>query len=198
MGLRLEGDMIAQAHQPTCSPPLCVQPGRGAGDNQGRRRHHRRPYGLTTGGSIGATREDAGELRGEDDAIAEAALRCARRDRALPRRPIAMPPTPTSSCKLQHCHGFYGASSMERLPVESALTEQTRRSRAWRSSRGDRQNGWTIRDPERGRAGGARLGAAALAEQPAFHRSEGPDRHQRDSGAGQGPRLSTTIPTRKR
>jgi hypothetical protein len=25
------------------------------------------------------------------------------------------------------CHGFYGASSMERLPTEIALTEQTRR-----------------------------------------------------------------------
>jgi predicted TIM-barrel enzyme len=25
------------------------------------------------------------------------------------------------------CHGFYGASSMERLPTEVALTEQTRR-----------------------------------------------------------------------
>ena len=25
-----------------------------------------------------------------------------------------------------HCHGFYGASSMERLPTEKALTEQTR------------------------------------------------------------------------
>jgi predicted TIM-barrel enzyme len=24
------------------------------------------------------------------------------------------------------CHGFYGASSMERLPAEIALTEQTR------------------------------------------------------------------------
>jgi len=24
------------------------------------------------------------------------------------------------------CHGFYGASSMERLPVEAALTERTR------------------------------------------------------------------------
>jgi predicted TIM-barrel enzyme len=31
---------------------------------------------------------------------------------------------------LEHCpdcHGFYGASSMERLPTEFALTEQTRR-----------------------------------------------------------------------
>ena len=25
------------------------------------------------------------------------------------------------------CHGFYGASSMERLPIETALTEQVRR-----------------------------------------------------------------------
>lgn len=25
-----------------------------------------------------------------------------------------------------HCHGFYGASSMERLPVEVALRDQTR------------------------------------------------------------------------
>ena len=25
------------------------------------------------------------------------------------------------------CHGFYGASSMERLPVEKAITENTRR-----------------------------------------------------------------------
>ena len=27
----------------------------------------------------------------------------------------------------ENCHGFYGASSMERLPVEVALTEQTRK-----------------------------------------------------------------------
>ncbi|HEX4250620.1 MAG TPA: phosphoenolpyruvate hydrolase family protein, partial [Pseudonocardia sp.] len=28
--------------------------------------------------------------------------------------------------RARHCHGFYGASSMERLPTERALTEQTR------------------------------------------------------------------------
>jgi len=28
--------------------------------------------------------------------------------------------------RTRNCHGFYGASSMERLPVEIALTEQTR------------------------------------------------------------------------
>ena len=30
----------------------------------------------------------------------------------------------------EHCHGFYGASSMERLPVEAALTEQTQKFKA--------------------------------------------------------------------
>lgn len=35
----------------------------------------------------------------------------------------------------RHCHGFYGASSMERLPTERALTEQTRRFKALSFSR---------------------------------------------------------------
>jgi predicted TIM-barrel enzyme len=42
--------------------------------------------------------------------------------------PIAMPPD--AQYILEHCpqcHGFYGASSMERLPTEVALIEQTRR-----------------------------------------------------------------------
>ena len=30
----------------------------------------------------------------------------------------------------QTCHGFYGASSMERLPTETALTAQTRKFKA--------------------------------------------------------------------
>ena len=37
-------------------------------------------------------------------------------------------PTPNIVLKnTKNCHGFYGASSMERLPVEVALTEQTRK-----------------------------------------------------------------------
>jgi predicted TIM-barrel enzyme len=32
----------------------------------------------------------------------------------------------------RNCHGFYGASSMERLPTETALVEQTRRFKALR------------------------------------------------------------------
>ena len=27
--------------------------------------------------------------------------------------------------KTRHCHGFYGASSMERLPTEKAISSQT-------------------------------------------------------------------------
>jgi predicted TIM-barrel enzyme len=45
--------------------------------------------------------------------------------------PIAMPED--AQYILDHCagiHGFYGASSMERLPTEMALTEQTRRFKA--------------------------------------------------------------------
>ena len=30
----------------------------------------------------------------------------------------------------RNCHGFYGASSMERLPVEQALTDQVRKFKA--------------------------------------------------------------------
>jgi predicted TIM-barrel enzyme len=30
----------------------------------------------------------------------------------------------------RNCHGFYGASSMERLPTERALIDQTRRFKA--------------------------------------------------------------------
>jgi predicted TIM-barrel enzyme len=30
----------------------------------------------------------------------------------------------------RHCHGFYGASSMERLPTEQALTATTRAFKA--------------------------------------------------------------------
>ena len=42
--------------------------------------------------------------------------------------PIAMPHDAEYILqRCRTCHGFYGASSMERLPVETALTEQTRK-----------------------------------------------------------------------
>ena len=85
--------------------------------------------GLTTGGAIGA--ETAFTLDNcieRINAITEAA-RAVRPDiiTLCHGGPIAMPADAQkvlSGCP--DCHGFYGASSMERLPVEVALTEQTR------------------------------------------------------------------------
>jgi predicted TIM-barrel enzyme len=85
--------------------------------------------GLTTGGAIGA--ETAKTL---DDCVAlidewAAAALAVRPDIIVLCHggPIAMPDDAAyvlQRCK--HCHGFYGASSMERLPTEQALTAQTR------------------------------------------------------------------------
>ncbi|BBK33509.1 putative TIM-barrel enzyme [Stella humosa] len=84
--------------------------------------------GLTTGGSIGA----ATALKLEDcpqriDEWAEAA-RSVRPDIIVLCHggPIATPEDAAYVLRAtRHCHGFYGASSMERLPTEAALTAQT-------------------------------------------------------------------------
>ena len=86
--------------------------------------------GLTTGGAIGAetalTLEACPALV---DAWAEAAMRVNRDVLVLVHGgPVARPEDAQYVMdRTEHCHGFYGASSMERLPVEAALTEQTRR-----------------------------------------------------------------------
>jgi predicted TIM-barrel enzyme len=86
--------------------------------------------GLTTGGSIGA--ETA--LKLEDcPALIDGYARAARSVREdvivlCHGGPIATPEDARYILDhTEHCHGFYGASSMERLPTEVALTEQTRR-----------------------------------------------------------------------
>ncbi|MQA11772.1 MAG: phosphoenolpyruvate hydrolase family protein [Pseudonocardiaceae bacterium] len=85
--------------------------------------------GLTTGGSIGA--ETAKNLEDCVTLIDEwsAAAREIRSDVLVLCHggPIASPADAAYVlANTRHCHGFYGASSMERLPVEGALTEQTR------------------------------------------------------------------------
>lgn len=85
--------------------------------------------GLTTGGSIGA--ETALKLKDCPaivDAWAAAAL-AVKPDAIILVHggPVAEPPDADFIMKnTRHCHGFYGASSMERLPVEVAIREQTR------------------------------------------------------------------------
>ena len=93
--------------------------------------------GLTTGGSIGA--ETA--LKLEDcpalvDAWSEAALKINPDVIVLVHGgPVAMPEDARYVLEnTKNCHGFYGASSMERLPTEVALTEQTKAFKALRTA----------------------------------------------------------------
>lgn len=92
--------------------------------------------GLTTGGSIGADTA----LKLEDcpalvDAWAEAALKVNPDILVLVHGgPVAMPDDAQYVLdRTDTCHGFYGASSMERLPTEIALTEQTKAFKAIRA-----------------------------------------------------------------
>ena len=85
--------------------------------------------GLTTGGNIGATTAlQLADCPAKVDAWAEAALKVDKNVLVLVHGgPVATPED--ADYILGHtanCHGFYGASSMERLPTEVALTERTR------------------------------------------------------------------------
>ncbi|KGF67773.1 hypothetical protein LL06_20340 [Hoeflea sp. BAL378] len=89
--------------------------------------------GLTTGGSIGAETS----LKLEDcpalvDAWSEAALKVNKDAIVLVHGgPVSSPDDASFVLnRSRNCHGFYGASSMERLPTEQALTEQTRKFKA--------------------------------------------------------------------
>ena len=86
--------------------------------------------GLTTGGAIGAqTGRKLNACPALIDAWAAAAIKV-RPDILILAHggPIAEPGDADFIMKsTKTCHGFYGASSMERLPVETALTEQVRR-----------------------------------------------------------------------
>jgi predicted TIM-barrel enzyme len=86
--------------------------------------------GLTTGGSIGAeTALKLADCPAKVDAWAEAALKVRREVIVLVHGgPVASPEDAAFIISnTRNCHGFYGASSMERLPTEVALTEQTRK-----------------------------------------------------------------------
>ena len=84
--------------------------------------------GLTTGGSIGAR-----TARSLDECVAlidrwAAAARAVREDVIVLCHggPISMPEDAAYVLsRTRLCHGFYGASSMERLPTEIAIREQT-------------------------------------------------------------------------
>jgi predicted TIM-barrel enzyme len=91
--------------------------------------------GLTTGGAIGSrTALKLVDCPALVDAWAEAALKVNKDAIVIVHGgPVSMPADAEFILKnTRNCHGFYGASSMERLPTEVALTEQTRKFKAIR------------------------------------------------------------------
>lgn len=94
--------------------------------------------GLTTSGSIGArTAKSLEDSVDEVSAIAEAA-KSVRSDVFVLCHggPIAMPEDAQFILdRVPACDGFYGASSMERLPAETAITQQTRDFKSLRRER---------------------------------------------------------------
>jgi predicted TIM-barrel enzyme len=130
MSYALEIDMIARAHaKDMLTTPYVFNADNAAAMAKGGADIIVCHLGLTTGGSIGASTA----LKLKDcpalvDEWAEAALRVNPKAIVLVHGgPVAMPEDADFILKnTSNCHGFYGASSMERLPTEVALTEQTR------------------------------------------------------------------------
>ena len=86
--------------------------------------------GLTTGGAIGATTAlQLSDCPALVEAWSDAALKVNPDVLVLVHGgPVAEPEDAAFILQnTTNCHGFYGASSMERLPTERALTEQVRR-----------------------------------------------------------------------
>jgi predicted TIM-barrel enzyme len=130
MGYGLEVDLIAKARdKDLLTTPYVFNPDEATAMAKAGADIIVAHMGLTTGGSIGAGTalklEDCPKLI---DACADAA-RKVRKDVIMLCHggPISSPEDAAYILKaVPGIHGFYGASSMERLPVEIALTEQTR------------------------------------------------------------------------
>ena len=134
MGYGLEVDMIRQAHeQDLLTTPYVFNADEAKAMAAAGADIVVAHMGVTVGGSIGAaSAKTLDACVKEIDAIAQAAVRVRKDIIVLCHGgPIAQPADASYILKhTQICHGFYGASSMERLPTELALTEQTRTFKA--------------------------------------------------------------------
>ena len=131
MGYQREVDIVAEAHAlDLLTTPYVFDP------EQARQMAHAGAdilvahMGLTTLGTIGAKTAKSLEQSAKAVAAIAAAGKAARPDVLVLCHggPIAMPDD--AAYILRECpqvDGFYGASSMERLPTEIAITEQVRR-----------------------------------------------------------------------
>jgi len=131
MGYGLEVDMIRLAHeQDLLTTPYVFNNGEAKEMTRAGADIVVAHMGVTVGGSIGASSaKSLDTCVKEIDAIAEAALQVRKDVIVLCHGgPIASPEDAGYILKhAKNCHGFYGASSMERLPTEVALTDQTRK-----------------------------------------------------------------------
>jgi len=131
MGYTLEIEMIRKAHEmDLLTTPYVFSEGDAIAMTEAGADIIVCHMGLTTGGTIGAgTALTLQDCVPRINVWAEAAL--ARRKDIIVLchgGPIATPDDARFILKsCPDCHGFYGASSMERLPVETALTAQTRK-----------------------------------------------------------------------
>lgn len=128
MGYGLEVEMIAEAHKlDLLTTPYVFNPGEAVAMTKAGADIIVAHMGVTTGGAIGATAAKTLEqCVGEIEAIA-AAARGVRDDVIVLCHggPIATPDDAKFVLdRVKGCHGFYGASSMERLPVEVAIKAQ--------------------------------------------------------------------------
>jgi predicted TIM-barrel enzyme len=128
MGYGLEVDMIAEAHRlDLLTTPYVFNPDEAAAMTKAGADIIVAHMGVTTGGAIGATAaKSLDQCVGEIEAIA-AAARGVRSDVIVLCHggPISMPEDAKFVLdRVKGCHGFYGASSMERLPVEVAIKAQ--------------------------------------------------------------------------
>jgi predicted TIM-barrel enzyme len=140
MGFGLEVEMIAAAHSlDLLTTPYVFNPDEAKAMTKAGADIVVAHMGVTTGGSIGATSaKSLDDCVSEIDAIA-AAARSVRDDVILLCHggPISMPDD--AAYILRHCermHGFYGASSMERLPAEAAIRDQTAAFKGLTTGRG--------------------------------------------------------------
>jgi predicted TIM-barrel enzyme len=134
MGFGLEVDMIALAHRlDLLTTPYVFNTDEAKAMAKAGADIIVAHMGVTTGGTIGATSaKSLDDCVGEVDAIAKAA-RTVRKDVIVLCHggPISMPEDARYMLKhVTSLNGFYGASSMERLPAEKAIADQTRSFKA--------------------------------------------------------------------
>ncbi|GLQ53362.1 phosphoenolpyruvate hydrolase family protein [Devosia nitrariae] len=128
MGFALEVEVVAMAHgKDMLTTPYVFDPEQARAMTQAGADIVVAHLGLTTGGAIGAdTALTLDECVSRIDAIA-AAARAVRPEVIVLCHggPIAMPEDARFVlANASGCHGFFGASSMERLPTETAIKSQ--------------------------------------------------------------------------